>query len=300
VESPERLAAYLANELDDAARAAVDAELARDPALRVRLDAIRRADRALASVRGPRPPAGFDERLEAAIDAELERLLGGDTAAEPETSDAPAQPRASNRREPWGARLGSWGGRRRAGWLPALAGAAAGLIAVAGIGIVVSDRFPGTTDGDDEVAVDMALDAADAPSSSLALPEAAERAAGAGPVVIDSGRVLTDDDVEALIDQPELVTLADERLDPVGGAQRADDHRAVLADDERVTHCLDIVLDTDPPPIPVLVELATDDDGTPVVAFGLVTLDPSTDAYTRRELWLLEHDDCLVRAFHQR
>jgi hypothetical protein len=291
VEPLERLSAYLADELDAAARAAVDVELARDPGLRAQLDAMRRADRVLAGARGPRPPSGFDDRLRTAIDAELDRLIGdGDRASE----SSPAGDAGTDTRRPWGARLGE-----RFRWAPALAGAAAGVVLLAGVGLVVSDRF--STDGlDDEVAADMTLESADDPASSLALPEGAERAVGAGPIVVDAGRVLTDADVDLLLDLPELFAVADEWLDLPTGAARADAYRTeITAADPTITRCLAEVLDAEDPPIPVYAELATH-DGAPVVAYGLVTLDPASGAYARREVWLLEIDGCHVRRFAQR
>jgi hypothetical protein len=66
-----------------------------------------------------------------------------------------------------------------------------------------------------------------------------------------------------------------------------------------VARCLEVVLGDSPDAIPTYAELGTR-DGDEVVAIGLVTRDPATDTFARRELWLLDRTTCDVRHIVQR
>lgn len=130
----ERLADYLAGELDADEHAAVEAALARDPALRAERERLQRADAALAALASPAPPQGFEARLHAALTPELAHQLGtstplasgtaatatGATPGERIAADEAAAARA--RRE---ARASGTRGWR---WVPALGGVAASLL----------------------------------------------------------------------------------------------------------------------------------------------------------------------------
>ncbi|HEX9765268.1 MAG TPA: RseA family anti-sigma factor, partial [Nitriliruptorales bacterium] len=73
METGERLSAYLAGELDADETAALEVELAGDPALRARLERIRAADQALRSLPPVAPPAEFSMRLREALAHEVTR-----------------------------------------------------------------------------------------------------------------------------------------------------------------------------------------------------------------------------------
>lgn len=62
--------------------------------------------------------------------------------------------------------------------------------------------------------------------------------------------------------------------------------------------CLAGLLDGGEQAIPRTVELLSV-DGVDAISFGLVTLDPDTDAFTRIEVWTLERSTCQVLRFDQ-
>ena len=74
----------------------------------------------------------------------------------------------------------------------------------------------------------------------------------------------------------------------------------ILADDdaEDLRRCVQSLLAAGSGAVPTTVELL-EVDGRPTVAVGLVTLDPTTDAFTRGEMWLLERATCQVLRFAQ-
>jgi hypothetical protein len=334
----ERLAAYLAGELDADEIADVESALARDPALRADLDAMRRADEALAAVPPTELPEGVERRLHAAVGQELTKLLASDAPAV-----APADELAARR------------ARRR--WVPALAAAAAGvaLLAVIGIGLTGAGDDAGT----DEVAMS-SLDEADSDDAGAA--EAALPLPGDAPTVVAGDRDLDDAAADDLLASEELRAVTVQELDAelgssLAGAWRsslaavasdapvteeaepfgaedldedtaADDGDAAedtetaedaelgrgaepagplrlladapLTDDDRqaVSRCVAELVAGDSAAVPAYVELGSY-LGDPAVIVGLVTLDPATDAYTRAEVWVLDRDDCQVRRFSQ-
>lgn len=205
VESTDRLAAYLADELTADERCALEAELVHDHALRTRLEWMRRADRALKHVAPTDAPEGFDERLHQAIDGELARLLG--TATNPGGSSATRQiARHRTARSTHSTTV-----TPLRGWVPVLAGAAAALAAVGGIGLAVTNLVP-TDDmimmaGDSELGFDGATERAQ-PEAQLMPPGIASIVEMPGPVIIDIGRSINDHDLPALLDQPDLAHVA--------------------------------------------------------------------------------------------
>jgi anti-sigma factor RsiW len=221
----ERLADYLAGELDPDEHRAVEAQLARDPALRARLQRIRDADDALAQLPPAAPAEGFDERLRAALAPELRRRLGeeaivasGATTHDPGDGtdpvaahpDVAAEDELSRRRERARA-------RRAATWPRAVGGVAAGLalLGVAGVALL---GLPG---GGDE---------ADAPVTEGA-DDLAAGDGGTGPVVVATDRDLGEGDVASLLDEPVLAALAGRDLDTAEGTALAEDFARVLGDD---------------------------------------------------------------------
>jgi hypothetical protein len=332
VDADERLADYLAGELDADERTAFEAELARDAELRAQLAALRRADEALSHLSSPAPPAGFDERLDARLDRELDDLFGSRTAPADELAERRAR-RAIPR------------------WVLATSGAAAALIVVAGVGIVAGG-LGGLDGADDGLALDEPVSSLDAERGPV--PEVgADMTLGldAGPVIVAEDRAIEDEDVAGLLAVSGPLLLADAQLDPetaarlrpgyldvlgVGeteapaeapdGADATDDADGAVAaersddapqtfeapaetalrtrgevepDDRRaVTRCLDVLMADSPTAIPVYAELAVRDD-EPVVVLGLVDEDPSTGTFSRREIWVLSRADCQVRFFSQ-
>jgi hypothetical protein len=323
---PERLAAYLDGDLDAAEAAALEAALARDPALRARLDAMRHADEALAALPAATPPPGYEARLRQAVDAELAVQLATDTPS-PAASDELAARRA------------------RRSWVPAFAGAAAGVALLAAVGIAVTGL--GRGDDADTAAMDADTDEAGDGALMMESLEADEAAPlpgpGQAPTVVVGDRELDDDEVDALLDALELQAVVGRDLDLEAGAAVARDWRASLralvgdavpgppsADDVED----DTVADAAPRaegaagPVRFLAEDEVDDetlaaatvcidevaagtdaivayaelarlDGRPAVLVGLVTPDPATERFRRPEAWLVELDGCQVRRFAQ-
>jgi len=339
VDPAERLASYLAGELAADEHAAVEAELAHDPALRAQLEALQRADAALAGLSSPQPPAGFEDRLTAAVEAVLaETVRGAHATADAELNDSRDELAARRDRD------------RRWSWKPAFAGAAAAVVLLVA-GIAISGLG-----GDDEGVVgEVALDApAEEPDATMEMDEdAGEAPVEDGPLVVVSGREVDEEAVDALLSAPAVSELARRGLGDVEGAQvavgwqaalgatalldenpvelRADEgadaaqpeeegaiaddspqasippsaerrlaeDRVPTADDDRaLTRCLDDLLTAESRAIPTYVEFVSYDDEKAIV-FGLVTLDPTSGAYTRTEAWVLRRDDCRMLRFSQ-
>ena len=75
---------------------------------------------------------------------------------------------------------------------------------------------------------------------------------------------------------------------------------AVLAPEDAaaVRSCLVVLLEAGTQAIPTTIELL-EVDGVPAIAYGLVTLDPETGAFTRTELWTVDRANCQVVRFTQ-
>jgi len=88
-----------------------------------------------------------------------------------------------------------------------------------------------------------------------------------------------------------------ETMAPPAELQRIGDvDDALLAD---VARCLEVLLADSPAAVPTYAEALTL-DGEAVIALGLVSEDPATGAFSRRELWVMSRDGCEVRSFSQR
>lgn len=299
----QRLAAYLDGQLDADEVSRLEAELVRDPALRAQLDAMRRADDALGTLQPAAPPEGYESRLRARLDRELDRVLAAD-------DDASVTDLAS---------------RRRAPWLPALAGAAAVLVLIAVVGL----GRPLLRGAEPEVATDATIfETMEAPAGDQAADDAAaEEAVPAGPTVADFDRDLTEGDVGLLIGAatanagPAWALPAGEAgalSDAFARALGADPARAAGAEPEDfvmappvhfvgtaspqtlqdIGPCLETLLDPASPPVPVYVELLVF-DGEPAIAYGLVSVGADGQRYDRIEVWVLTRGDCQVRHFAQ-
>jgi anti-sigma factor RsiW len=234
----ERLAAYVAGELDADERAEIEARLARDPAARAELDRLQATERALGQLRPASPPAGFEERLRKAVAPALDEVLSGEPTVAERSGDAGADgdeagdvgvvgdeagdASVGDEGSPGSVAAWSAGGdelaaRRRPGrWVTGAIGAAAAvaLIGVAGVAIL---GVPGTEDA----APDVAMEADDADDRMMG-------ADADGPVVVASDRELDADDLERLLAEPSVQGLRAQALDLATGGDLARAYRSHL------------------------------------------------------------------------
>lgn len=321
MDTGERLAAYLAGDLDADEARRLEGELARDPSLRARLAQTRRLEEALGDLPEVAVPAAFSQRLRDAVQRELdERPVHRDQLAERRQRRAGGLP----------------------GWLPALAGAAAALVAVVAVGAVLTGGMGGSdSDTGDEAAGEMADTAMD---TGRAQDDGAAESLAApieGPAVVDVSASYDADTLEGLVDLEPVRRVVDRGLVDEAASETADRYAAALttrpqgaratdgggeaateaapeegADDGRATAdlqrtgdvseedletirgCLAPLLSDDEPLIPVYAELATF-DGRDAIVYGLVAHDPETDAFTRVQVWVVDRSDCEVLYFAQ-
>lgn len=317
MDTGERLAAYLAGDLDPEEARRLEGELAADPTLRTRLARLRRLEERLSALPEVEVPSRFSEELHGALQHELDqRPLQRDELAER---------------------------RRRRGvgvlpsWLPAAAGAAAVLVAVVAIGTSIPlGGSDSAGDSADEGAETTALQGERAEDG--AADSAGGSAVAEGPVVVNDGRSYDADDVQALVGSGELGRVAERSLTEAEATELAERYRAAFeasggadvaaqedreeADEESAARaggtalriegaeevhpedlaaiggCLDAILSESGPLIPVSAELARF-DGTDAIVYGMVGHDPATDAFTRSELWVVARDTCEVLFFAQ-
>ena len=298
----ERLAAYLSGDLNPDEHAEITAALAGDPALRARVDRIVAADRALAELPDVPLPEGFAERLRAGIRADLDAVLGDELAA---------------RRQ-----------RRMTGARWAMAGAAAAVVAVVGVGVVLNDGGRGggdisTATGDAAAPEAGTLEAGGA--ASLSAPGEGGLSA---PQVVALGRTLTDEDLRALANSREFsmaarsslnVADADEVAEqtqdqltaytaqapaPVADGRGVDPEADEPVEDSAVdlsavAACLPVVVESaEDPLVPLYAELATY-EGEDVVVFVMLAPRGDSDEMSRVEVWVLTVDGCQTRYFTQ-
>jgi negative regulator of sigma E activity len=248
----ERLAAYLAGELDADATAAVEAAVARDPRLRADLDAMRRAAAALGSLPATELPAGFESRLRAAVDHELTTLLRGEL-------HGTAQAAPAARRDELAARRA----RRSRSWVPAFAGAAAAVVVLAGVAVGVGvlgggDDQAGTADTAMTLESFADADAEDAgeAEAGMAVPEP-----GDGPTIIASDRDLDDGAADELLASIELEAVAQRSFDADTGRSVGAAWRAALSTLGPGVGAADERADEEQDAGPELEEAAPTDDG---------------------------------------
>lgn len=349
VDDLQRCTSYLDGMLDAEERAALEAELAGDAELRALLDALRQADRALATRAPTALPEGARDRLDVALtDALSAAITPLPRSREHDTPVAPTTAQASGRP------VDELSARRRRSATTTTAGVAAGLVLLAGGVVGISQLAP------DDI-VEQATRQADqaevlTPEDERALSDLPELAGDALPVVVDEGRTMSDagQDADRVLGDPQLQALAQRDLSGEDGAQLAmdiqrrllgdtateglssaedasDDHAAdsdlpaepdgdigaagempadvsplVTADgmelgprvSEDVRRCLTTLLAPGQQAVPVTIELVTLDGGDAAV-FGLLTLDPATDTFSRIEVWTLALDACQVLRFDQ-
>jgi negative regulator of sigma E activity len=331
VETGERLAAYLAGELDADESRALEAQLARDPSLRARLASIRATDELLSGLTPIEVPAAFSARLRGTLSDELDDRL----AAPDADTDQLAARRAGRRAD----------GRGR-GWWPQLAAAAA-VVAIAGIGVSTlvsgSDQARESADTAEEMTTMVAPEPAAGPTvvaagrsfdpeslrelaederfdalmaqrfsddEAAAAAEAHEGAMGGGTA--DDGDAATAETGPAPQSRPEGGTDgSDEDAPPQDSAlappaEDADRGEFGLrtvgevseADLAAVRRCLPSLLEAGTTVIPVYAELVTF-SGDEAIVYGLVGKDPEQDGYRRVELWVVGRTDCQVLHFTQ-
>lgn len=314
----ERLAAYLVGDLDPAARRELEARLERDPSLRARLEAIRRADDALASLPEVEPRQAFSEQLRDDLRAELRTQTAGRQTA---STDELAERRGRRERS-----------RGLPAWMPALAGAAAVLALFAVVGVGLSSMG-----GDDEGLDTATLESGEAGGDAGVAADSAQ--APAGPVIVALDRDYTSDDVASVIDEPVIQSVLG--LDPAQARTQAQEYSSLLgveqqraeedaaapaeggdgeavgaaeaqpeelaplvqgeATDEElaaVQRCLPQLFEEAGTLVPVYAEIA-DFEGEPAIVYGLVGEDPQTGTFTQAEVWVVARDSCEVRYFTQ-
>lgn len=322
----ELLSAYLAGDLDAEAVATLEARLAADPDLARRLDTTARLLVSLRGVDEPDLPPGAGERLRQRLAAEAGTAAAqGTTSETTATSEATATAQATGR--PAGGPTGEAPApvtaldsrRRRAPW-PAVAGIAAGLVAVAlvGGGLLQGLGDRGTDIAADSPEADMRLfseDHDDAAGQAPALEQdgaheetALERAPATtgeaqpapAPVVADENVAL--DGVTAVRERyaevAQTTGLLGESLP--AARERAADYRAAIAAAPAFAsgHDPGACLDADgvgaDPAIPVLVESAVL-DGEPAVVYVLVSANAGATELNRVEVQVLTLPDCTTR-----
>lgn len=294
----ERLAAYLSGDLNPDEHAEITAALAGDPALRARADRIAAVDRALAELPEVALPEGFADRLRDGIRADLDAVLGDELAA---------------RRQ-----------RRMTGARWAMAGAAAAVVGMVGVGVVLTD---GARDGGDPTVAtgDAAGTLESGDAEALMLPGEGDLPA---PRVVALGRTLTDDDLRDLASSEEFTTAARrslsvsdadevaERTQDQMSAYAAEPEAPAVAGDGRggkadepaeesavdlsaVSACLPVVVESaEDPLVPLYAELASY-EGEDVVVFVMLAPRGDSDEMSRVEVWVLTVDGCQTRYFTQ-
>ncbi|MBW3577257.1 MAG: zf-HC2 domain-containing protein [Actinobacteria bacterium] len=311
METGERLSAYLAGELDADERAAVEADLARDPALRDTVERIRRAERALNSMGEVTPPPGFADHLREVVAAEVarQRTHGDELAA------------ARRRHAPW----------RTLG----VAAAAASLIVVVGVGAGWllrggADRAPeqAAPVGEGHPALDVPVIETRNDYSDLELQRLAvnvdiravippglgadEAAAYADRLQAQLTGVEGQQAAQSMSAENHADTAAEKERQGIGdqvphaGAQQAvpvpaDDplRQRVGAAADDVRRCLpEILQSARTPVVPVYIEVARY-RGEPAIVYAFAAEDPNAATYRRVEAWAVARSDCQVLSFSQ-
>lgn len=187
MEPVDRLAALLDGELSADETAALRAELSRDGELADRLAAMQRADAALDAIPPTAEPDGFEARLAARLAPEIAATIA--TVSAP----TPLRPK-----------------RRVPRWVPAVSGAAAGLLVLAGTAVVL---LPGL--GADDAETMLAEDRDEAELEERAV--APTSPGPDGPVVVTGDRDLDAAAADELLAAAELEAVTDRRLGAANG-----------------------------------------------------------------------------------
>lgn len=327
MDTGERLAAYLSGELDPDERTALEAELAGDPGLRARLDRVRAADEALAAMPEVELPEGFSDRLHRRLAPELDAVLGDELAARRARRSAPR----------WLPALGAAavlalvvaggvgilstgggddtaedmaagdtrvtaeaGGDGEAGMAEESMGApvAGPLVVDRGRTLTPQDLEQLANDPDVQAALrsDVVQDDPTMAAQQFSLALGATSAAGGADTLDDAetraeveSETAHDDQTEAADSTPGALPLP-----PVATQGEVDDD-----DRAAVAACLPVLFeDAASPVVPLYAELATDEDGTPVIVFAALSPDAEGD-FQRVEVWVLDRGTCEPRLFLQ-
>lgn len=329
METGERLSAYLAGELDADETAALEAELAGDPTLRARLDAIGRANDALASLPEVEPPADFSRRLRETLSHEIAQR--GASPQVDELAHRRLQRRAGSNRS-----LG-------------LGLAAAAVLVLGAVGLAgVLDGIGGGDDSADTVALrggdraEMGATAED-PLAAYVRVSDTDYDAETVQALAEQEGVL---DVPERVDDEQARALESERYEAFGllsdGAalsapldaasgegdppaepdeappQAADTDGAATgggtgtdgdiseettrSSDDPLTdvrRCLpEIVASANQPVIPLFAEVARY-EGEPAIIYLVLTREPDARLFNRIEAWVVGREDCFPVLFQQ-
>jgi hypothetical protein len=219
----ERLTSYLDGELDIDERRALEAELAEDASLRAELRALEHSDALLRSLPPTELPDGARDRLDETLAPVLRSALSG---AEPGARRAIAQAPTTSEAMGGTDELARRRERRRS-LLPALAGVAAAAAVVA---VGITTIGPLGQMGGDDAATEESADSMTAMDSDDAGEESAEvETTGApGPVVIDDGRRLSEEDLDDLLAADAFQEVTSRGLDEEQGTALARDFQQQL------------------------------------------------------------------------
>lgn len=305
----ERLTAYLDGSLAPDERAAVEAGIAADAELRASLAALQRADHALDELEPTTLPEGARERLDDALAVVFDALLPPHEPVQDrqhveadDASLAPTTAEAAGRTVDELSRRRHHGGRRRV--VPVTAGVAAGLILLAGGLAGLSQLSPAT---DDQVTIQADSVEESAPEEAATLSGTDDGLAADLPLVIDAGRGLDEQERPDLLDDPQLLSLAQRGLSLEDGADLAAQVQQRVFEVEGVApagvpdelrRCLGELLDPGEQAVPVAIEMVNL-DGVEAAVFGLLTLEPDSGSFSRIEAWTLSLDSCQVLRFDQ-
>jgi anti-sigma factor RsiW len=285
----ELLSAYLLGDLNDAEARDFEARLATEPGLVAQLDALAAALVTLGGHDRAQPPAGFEDRLAAALD----RARDG---AEVVGIDAARERRARSR-----------------GWWTAV-GTAAAVVAVGGVMAtnVLRDVGGGAdiATGDDAMQSDtsatLSLESADEGSDGDRAIAGGALARPTRPELLDAQAVVRDEsalqaryadavEVNGLLGLP-LQEAESVAADFTAAVERAEP----FATAGSPAACLDTVnTGAEQPLIPARIETLRY-LGQPAVAYVLVTASPDSPELDRVETWVLTPGDCSTLVFQQR
>ena len=184
------------------------------------VDDLERADRALEQLQPTPLPEGARQRLDAKLQGAFDEVLSTDQAVDADTAPvAPTTAAASGRGTDELSRRRRSG--RRRSLVPATAGVAAGLVLLAG-GVVGLNQL--SIGGDDQAATLQADQVEEMADDGGPEPSSVEESLAADlPVVIDEGRTATEEDAHGLLDDPQLLALAQRSLSMEDGATLAED-----------------------------------------------------------------------------
>ncbi|MFA9443875.1 hypothetical protein [Egicoccus sp. AB-alg6-2] len=257
MDAAERIADYLSGDLPPDERAAFEADLDRDAALRAQLASARRADVALDGIAATTLPEGFTDRLRTAVDAELQDLFT------PATVEVAADPRVAaaaelGRNDDLAARRAARQAPRWTGLAGAAAAAVVAVAAVVGVSTLGgagdqgadmaspaedtaggAETFESAEDGEagtmmapESDADDAGDEATEEQASDAALGDApaADGAVADGPTIFADDRDLDEADLDEILLAVELQEVGARRLDETTGAALARDWTQVIRD----------------------------------------------------------------------